>query len=358
MGRSILILSGVLASWLLLSVVGTALAADSCSDGGKYFESSAFEIKTSAGIVKTTLYYTTRGTLNASRSNAVLLLPGTSGDRTSMNDLIGSGNAFDPDKHFIITPDPLGGGCSVSPAVTTRHEFPTYHVRDMVRTEIDLVRKEFKVDRLLAVAGISQGAFQTLQLGVDEPSFAKALILIVPSSNCDATCRTYVAEMQAKVFADPKWQGGSYTESPKQGLFDAGKYYFPWLYTDAYAAKAGEKAAEVLGQKWADNWDAKSLVLRYEAARTFDIGRDYDGDRMKAMKRVTAKVLLMRSISDRLLTYQGETDDLLKGLRQAKVRDIPSKEFGHMACCQGAASDENKFIRNGIIEFLKDVPLD
>ncbi|RAU22217.1 hypothetical protein CU669_08790 [Paramagnetospirillum kuznetsovii] len=46
-------------------------------------------------------------TSTAFKINAVLLLPGTSGDRNAMNDLIGSGNAFDPAKHFIITPDPL-----------------------------------------------------------------------------------------------------------------------------------------------------------------------------------------------------------------------------------------------------------
>ncbi len=347
-------ISFVLFLCLLLPAAKSAFAGDACNDGGAYFASSKFKIKTSTGIVKTTIYYTTRGTLNASRSNAILLLPGTSGDRNSMNDLIGSGNAFDPTKHFIITPDPLGGGCSVSPAVTTRHEFPPYDVRDMVRTEVELVQKEFKIKRLLAVAGISQGAFQTLQLGVDTPSFAKALILIVPASRCDATCQDLVSRMEAKVFADPNWQGGAYSDNPKQGLFDAGKFYFPWLYTDAYAEKAGEAAAAALGQKWADNWDAKSLVYRYDAAKTFHIARYYRNTG-SALRRVKAKVLLMRSTSDRLLTYRGDADDLLQGLPRAKVQDIPS-ELGHMACCQGAGSAENTFIRTGISEFLNGIP--
>lgn len=340
---------------LLGPAAKSAVAGETCSDGGAYFTSSKFKIKTSTGIVKTTIYYTTRGTLNASRSNAILLLPGTSGDRNSMNDLIGPGNAFDPGKHFIITPDPLGGGCSVSPAVTARHEFPAYDVRDMVRTEVELVQKGLKIKRLLAVAGISQGAFQTLQLGVDMPSFAKALILIVPASRCDATCRDLVSRMEAEVAADPKWQGGAYSDNPRQGLFDAGKFYFRWLYTDAYMQIVGEAAADTLGRKWADNWDAKSLVYRYDAAKTFDIARYYR-DTGSALRRVKADVLLMRSTSDRLLTYQGTADDLLRGLPRAKVRDIPS-ELGHMACCQGVGSAENTFIRNGIGEFLNGMPL-
>lgn len=338
---------------MLLIVSGDAGATETCGDDGRYFNSTKFEIKTKAGIVKTSIYYTTEGTLNAERSNAILLLPGTSGDHTSSNEFIGPGNAFDPAKYFIITPDPIGGGCSVSPAATVDHEFPPYDVRDMVKTVVELVQKEFNIKQLLAVSGISQGAFESLQLGVDMPSFAKALILIVPSVRCNTTCQDLVSRMEEKITADPKWQGGAYRDNPTRGLFEAGTFYYPWLYSDAYMEKAPPGKAEELGRKWASAWDAKSLVYRYDASKTFDIAR-YWGSTEGALSRVTAKVLLLRSQSDRLLGYEGDADPLVRGLSHVTINDIAS-DVGHMACCQGVGSAENKFIRASIIAFLQDV---
>ena len=82
----------------------------------------------------------------------------------------------------------------------------------------------------LVVAGISQGAFQVLQLGVDMPEFARSLIAIVPAASCGADCQQHVTEMEALIKADPDWQGGTYVRNPAHGLDDAGRYYFPWMY--------------------------------------------------------------------------------------------------------------------------------
>jgi homoserine O-acetyltransferase/O-succinyltransferase len=59
--------------------------------------------------------YVTFGKLNAAKDNAILIIPGASGNRHSSDTLIGPGKTFDTDKYFVIGVDPIGGGNSSSP---------------------------------------------------------------------------------------------------------------------------------------------------------------------------------------------------------------------------------------------------
>src|SRR5918993_5115315 len=82
--------------------------------------------------------YTTWGRLNERRDNAVLLVPGTSGGRRWAESYIGPGKAFDPERHFLIGADPIGGGGSSKPADGMGPDFPRYTIRDMVRAQHNL----------------------------------------------------------------------------------------------------------------------------------------------------------------------------------------------------------------------------
>jgi len=72
--------------------------------------------------------YVTRGTLNAKRSNAVLMVTAISGHHHQRIDfLIGSGKALDTAKYFVIATDAIGNGLTTSPSNSTtqpRHEVP------------------------------------------------------------------------------------------------------------------------------------------------------------------------------------------------------------------------------------------
>ena len=78
--------------------------------------------------------YVTHGTLNADKSNAILVTHGTSGNRLGYNIYIGPGKAFDTQKYFVIAVDAIGGGNSSSPQNTGLGiDFPRYTIRDMVK---------------------------------------------------------------------------------------------------------------------------------------------------------------------------------------------------------------------------------
>ncbi|WP_431269986.1 hypothetical protein [Dankookia sp. P2] len=100
-----------------------------------------FTFENGAALDDMRVGYSVWGRLNARRDNAVLLTPGTSATRLWALSYIGPGKAFDPDRHFIVSVDAIGGGASSGPADGLGPDFPAYTVRDMVRAQHHLVKE-------------------------------------------------------------------------------------------------------------------------------------------------------------------------------------------------------------------------
>src|SRR4051794_6566957 len=82
--------------------------------------------------------FVTHGTLNAGRSNAVLICTAITGNHHRLDFLIGSGKALDPDECFVIATDAIGNGLSTSPSNSVRQprmRFPAFTIRDMVAAQ-------------------------------------------------------------------------------------------------------------------------------------------------------------------------------------------------------------------------------
>ena len=87
--------------------------------------------------------YVTHGTLNAKKSNAILMVTAISGNHHRLDFLIGPGKALDTDKYFIICTDAIGNGLTTSPSNSTaqpRMKFPKFLIRDMVTSQKKLMR--------------------------------------------------------------------------------------------------------------------------------------------------------------------------------------------------------------------------
>src|SRR5207302_203245 len=109
--------------------------------------------------------------------------------------------------------------------------------------------------------------------------------------------------------------------------------YFPWRVSDEYLATldepAYERAKTEQGEVWAKTWDANAILMRYDASRNHDASKPFGGDMMKALSRVSAKTLLLASMTDR--TVPGYlTRELYHGLKDATYAEIPSI-LGHSA---------------------------
>src|SRR5436190_12617340 len=79
--------------------------------------------------------YVTHGTLNARKSNAILMVTAISGNHHRIDFMIGPGKALDTDKYFIICTDAIANGLTTSPSnskAQPRMSFPKVAIRDMV----------------------------------------------------------------------------------------------------------------------------------------------------------------------------------------------------------------------------------
>ena len=300
--------------------------------------------------------YVTFGRLNADKSNAVLLVPGTSSLRHWADDYIGAGKMYDTDKYFFVSVDAIGAGTSSQPKDGLGADFPAYTIRDEVRAQHEMVTGGFNLDHLLAVAGPSMGSFQGVEWGVTYPGFAHGLVLIVPAARSDNHFRALVDSMTAMISLDPGYQGGHYVQNPTEGLRRAGTVYFPWLYSDAYLdtlsnAQDYDKALWAFGTAWARTWDTNAILLRYNASRNHDASAPYGGDMKAALARVNAKALMLVSMTDRTIPdYLSR--ELYAGLHDATWVEIPTIR-GHLG---GAAplpnSGEYVFMADRIRAFL------
>src|SRR5438552_17655819 len=95
------------ALWVFLSAL---CAAGSPAAASETFNLPDFAFEDGSVLPDLRIAYDTQGTLSPARDNAILLMPGATGDRHAFDALVGPGKMFDTDRHFVIALGPVGGG--------------------------------------------------------------------------------------------------------------------------------------------------------------------------------------------------------------------------------------------------------
>ena len=311
--------------------------------------------------------YETWGTLDAARSNAVLVLHALTGDSHAVGPagaghptpgwwepLIGPGRAVDTDRWFVVCPNVLGGcqgttgPSSASPDGSPwGSRFPALTIRDQVAAEV-LLADELGIDRWAAVVGGSMGGMRVLEWCVGHPDrVARASVLAVGATAtaeeiglCSIQCRT--------IRLDPDFAGGDYYatgRAPLAGMalargigqityrteaeFDQRFGRRPQDEEDPVAGGrfAVESYLGYQGEKLARRFDPNSYLVLSQAMNSHDVGRGRGGV-TAALARVRAQVHVAGIDSDRLypLALQQELARLLPGGRPCTVIGSP---FGH-----------------------------
>src|ERR1700755_2823880 len=124
------------------------------------------KLESGEAIKDFSISYVTHGTLNARKSNAILMVTAISGNHHRLDFMIGPGKALDPAKYFVICTDAIGNGLTTSPRPSQaqpRMAFPKFTIRDMVQSQHRLLKEKFGIDHVVAVIGPSMGGMQALQ---------------------------------------------------------------------------------------------------------------------------------------------------------------------------------------------------
>ena len=190
-----------------------------------------------------TLAYETWGTLNADRSNAVLLCHAWTGDSHVAGPaeeghptpgwwegIVGPGLAIDTNEWFVVCSNVLGG-CQGSTGPASPHpddgkpygsRFPVITVRDMVRAQLRLTDM-LGIPKWHAVVGGSMGGMQVLEWAVTFPHRVNAIVPVATCVYATAQQIAWGAIGRRAIKLDPKWRGGEYYDAapgdgPWQGL--------------------------------------------------------------------------------------------------------------------------------------------
>jgi homoserine O-acetyltransferase len=246
-----------------------------------------------------TLAYETLGTLNADRSNAILVLHALTGDAHVAgvhtadearpgwwDNMVGPGRPVDTDRYFVLCSNILGG-CSgstgpgsINPATGRPYGlgFPMVTIRDMVRAQKELV-DHLGISRLLAVIGGSVGGMQVLRWCVDYPEMLVSAIPLATTTRHSAQAIAFNEVARQAIMADPAWQGGDYYGSagPAHGLAVARmighRLHRSALSFDLTGDFQVESYLHHQGRKFVDRFDANSLLYITKAADYFDLQR-------------------------------------------------------------------------------------
>jgi homoserine O-acetyltransferase/O-succinyltransferase len=205
------------------------------------FASPPNELKLECGktLGPVTLAYETYGTLNAEKSNAILVCHALSGDAHAAGlhkgeenpgwweDMIGPGKAFDTNRYFVISSNVIGGckgstgPSSINPKAGKAYalDFPMITVADMVDTQRHFIDR-LGIEKLLSVAGGSMGGMQVLQWVASYPERVRSAIPIATALKHSPQQIAFNEVVRQSIMADPDWRQGNYYEygQPAKGL--------------------------------------------------------------------------------------------------------------------------------------------
>ena len=242
--------------------------------------------------------YETYGSLNAAKSNAILILHAFSGDAHAGGEdgwwakMIGPGLAFDTDKYFVICSNVLGGCRGTTGPGSINPEtgcpwamtFPVITIGDMVRLQ-KLLIDHLGIERLLAVTGGSMGGMQALEWAVAYPDRVAAALPIATTARHSAQQIAFNEVGRQAIMADPDWNGGNYYggKPPARGLSVARMIgHITYLSDESMRKKFGrrlrrpdqfevESYLQHQGNKFVDRFDANSYIYITRAMDSFDL---------------------------------------------------------------------------------------
>lgn len=330
------------------------------------FDDAPLQLILGGTLSSITVAYQTYGTLNADKSNAVLLCHALTGDAEPYvsngkgwwQDFIGANLAFDTNRYFFICSNVLGGckgttgPSSINPQTGKPYgsSFPVITVQDIVNVQKALLDK-LDIDDLYAVIGGSFGGMQATQWGISYPNKVKHIINLCSSLTLSAEAIGFNHVMRQAVLNDPHFYNGDYYDKtpPNNGLKIARMLGMLTYRTDSQLAKAFGREVKNQGNVWGDyfqvesyltyqgnkfldRFDANSYLYLLRALDLYDPALGFNNEQ-EALQRIVSSYTLVGVSSDQLFKQQ-DVQKSKQRLEQAGVAvdyyEIYSN-FGHDA---------------------------
>jgi homoserine O-acetyltransferase len=299
--------------------------------------------------------------LNAAKSNAVLVCHALTLDQHVASEhpvtgksgwwgrFVGPGLPLDPERHFIICSNVVGGcmgttgPSSVDPKTGRPYalSFPMITIADMVRAQAMLV-DALGIDTLFAVVGGSMGGMQVLQWAADYPRRVYSAVCIAAAARHSAQNIAFHEVGRQAIMADPDWRGGEYALAgvrPEKGLAVARMAaHITYLSEPALQRKFGrqlqrdglswgfdadfqvESYLRHQGASFVDRFDANSYLYITRAMDYFDLAAAHGGVLAEAFRAAREVRFCILSFTSDWLYPTTESRSIVRALNAAGCR--------------------------------------
>ena len=315
-----------------------------------YFE-APLSLQSGTSIRAYELAFETYGSLNADKSNAVLIChalnashhvagvyAGQDKSEGWWDSMIGPGKPVDTNRFFVIGVNNLGscfgstGPMHINPDSANGQvygaDFPVVTVEDWVEAQARLL-DQLGITTLAAVMGGSLGGMQALAWTLQYPGRVRRAVVVASAPNLTAENIAFNEVARRAITTDPDFHGGHFYRHgvvPKRGLRIARMIgHITYLSDDVMNAKFGRQLRHAVqdaaastdyrystqevefqiesylryqGDKFADYFDANTYLLITRALDYFDPARKFGGSLTQALARARSKFLLISFVTD------------------------------------------------------------
>jgi homoserine O-acetyltransferase len=300
----------------------------------------ALPLDCGASLGPFTVAYQTYGTLNADKSNAILVCHALTGDQFVAEihpvtakpgwweHTVGPGLTLDTNRYFVICANVLGGCMGSTGPANLNPEtgqpwglsFPVITVGDMVRAQVRII-DHLGIDSLFCVIGGSMGGMQALEWAASYPERVFSAVPIASSARHSAQNIAFHEVGRQAIMADPEWCNGEYQsvgKRPVRGLAVARMAaHITYLSEPALHRKFGrelqdrdrlsygfdadfqvESYLRHQGSSFVDRFDANSYLYITRAMDYFDLAAEHDGALANAFRGTKTRFCIVSFTSD------------------------------------------------------------
>ena len=335
-------------------------------------------LKLACGVVLPSheLMVETYGTLNADKSNALLICHALSGSHHAAgyyegdekpgwwDNYIGPGKPMDTNRFYVVSLNNIGscfgstGPTSINPETGEiwGADFPALRARDWVESQ-RLLMEHLGIDCWAAVIGGSLGGMQVMRWALEHPDKLANSIVIASSMKLTAQNIAFNEIARRAIKSDPDFHSGNYLQNnaiPRHGLALARMIgHVTYLSDELMGQKFGrelrsgtfsqgeatpvefqiESYLNYQGDKFSDGFDANSYILITKMLDYFDLSREYNHSPVEAFSHAQCNFLVISFSSDWRFSPQRSreiTDALIGAGKNVSYAEIES-DLGHDA---------------------------